>query len=210
MLFHERPKDKLQELVKDFPELFKNVAPYTKQWKKEKQDAGPYFYFECCNGWYEILRSLLHNIKQRLGRYQEVVRIKARVLEKGDEPPPWIAEFFEKNEDSLATFQIDQIKEKFGGLRFYWSGVENLEDHAFIDGLEHLAESMSFKLCEQCGAPGKCGNVPNNGWIQTLCPEHTKSKTEYFSKESQEKRREERAQAMTKKHSRKDLNGEVS
>lgn len=54
-----------------------------------------------------------------------------------------------------------QVKEKFGGLRFYVNGGNDR-----IDGMISLAESMSYRICETCGAPGR----PNSsGWISTLC-----------------------------------------
>lgn len=55
----------------------------------------------------------------------------------------------------------DQVKEKFGGLRFYHHGGDE-----FCDGVLSLAESMSNVTCEICGAPGKAGG---RGWIKTLC-----------------------------------------
>ena len=57
-----------------------------------------------------------------------------------------------------------QVKEKFGGLRFYVGGA----DEAIHDRI-HLAEVASHETCEQCGAPGK---LRNDGWLKTLCDEH--------------------------------------
>ncbi len=59
---------------------------------------------------------------------------------------------------------IMQIKEKFGGLRFYVTRVsEEVQD--FIGEMEH----KSFEICEFCGSPG----VPRDtGWILTLCDTH--------------------------------------
>jgi hypothetical protein len=54
-----------------------------------------------------------------------------------------------------------QIKEKFGGLRFYiGKGTEKI--HARI----LQAEEESFKVCELCGEKGK---PRGGGWIKTLC-----------------------------------------
>lgn len=66
--------------------------------------------------------------------------------------------------DPDSYFHVDQIKEKFGGLRFYWSGWCSDEMSELID----QAESDSEKICEGCGQPGR---IRNNGsrWIQTLC-----------------------------------------
>ena len=61
--------------------------------------------------------------------------------------------------------QIHQIKEKFGGLRFYTDGGESLGLRAAID----RAERQSYRVCEVCGEPGikRLG-----GWIKTLCDAH--------------------------------------
>jgi hypothetical protein len=58
--------------------------------------------------------------------------------------------------------KILQIKEKFGGLRFYADGcsMDLLKDI-------NLAEKESFKVCQDCGKPGK--SVSIGGWNLTLC-----------------------------------------
>ncbi len=55
-----------------------------------------------------------------------------------------------------------QIKEKFGGLRFYVGGNYN----AAIDDLISQAEQESIRTCEHCGEPG---TRRSGGWIVTLC-----------------------------------------
>ena len=57
-----------------------------------------------------------------------------------------------------------QVKEKFGGLRFYYDGGDE-----YISGVAAMAEQMSMMLCEECGAPGERGG---SGWISVLCPTH--------------------------------------
>jgi len=59
---------------------------------------------------------------------------------------------------------VDQVKEKFGTLRFYYSGGD---DH--VDGVVRMAEAISAVTCEECGAPGK---TRHGGWIRTLCDAH--------------------------------------
>ena len=59
---------------------------------------------------------------------------------------------------------VSQVKEKFGGLRFYVGGAPQ-EVHDIIDECERL----SYKTCELCGKPGKPREC---GWIKTLCDEH--------------------------------------
>ena len=56
------------------------------------------------------------------------------------------------------------MKEKYGTLRFYYDGGDD-----YIAGIVHMAENMSARTCETCGAPGK---IRRGGWIRTLCDEH--------------------------------------
>jgi hypothetical protein len=58
---------------------------------------------------------------------------------------------------------ICQVKEKWGGLRFYiGAGTRELWD--LIDDVE----ARSYTVCEQCGKPGK---LRPGGWVLTLCDE---------------------------------------
>ena len=57
---------------------------------------------------------------------------------------------------------ITQIKEKYGTLRFY---ANNTTDE--IDGAIGLAEFLSYKTCEFCGAIENVGRT--KGWIYTIC-----------------------------------------
>ncbi len=65
--------------------------------------------------------------------------------------------------EGFIDFSVDQVKEKFGGLRFYTSyGNEEIFD------LIQKAEADSFKICEKCGKKGS-GYVNEFGWLKTLC-----------------------------------------
>ncbi len=57
--------------------------------------------------------------------------------------------------------QLDQVKEKFGTLRFYLR-ASTAEMGERID----RAISESGRTCENCGAPGRRAG---RGWIRTLC-----------------------------------------
>jgi hypothetical protein len=71
------------------------------------------------------------------------------------------AEILKQEDTSL--FYADQVKEKFGGLRFYMSA-----DTGAMDAAIREAEAEAWKTCECCGAPGK---PRGGGWIKTLCDE---------------------------------------
>ena len=68
-------------------------------------------------------------------------------------------------------YRIDQVKEKFGGLRYYYSSSKPLQtghDKAMETLVRHT-EDASFKICEDCGAPGDTKAI-NGFWLKTLCP----------------------------------------
>ena len=107
--------------------------------KYPKMFAQPYGGFAVGEGWWPILQALCSNIQHYLN---------------------W------KNRESEVVPQVvvTQIKEKFGGLRFYYDGGDDR-----IQGMVSMAESWADKSCEECGAPGTSGG---KGWIKTLCPTH--------------------------------------
>ena len=57
-----------------------------------------------------------------------------------------------------------QVKEKWGGLRFYLVGGAPHEAWDLIEEAEEKAET----ICEACGAPGEVRDRP---WVVTLCDE---------------------------------------
>lgn len=105
--------------------------------------------FECSDGWYDLIDMLCSEIQAHIDNENMSIEYKKK---RGELP-----------EDAPNYFQIEatQVKEKFGGLRFY---VNYYDD--YVRGLISMAETMSYKICEQCSNPGK----PNEeGWITTLC-----------------------------------------
>ena len=71
-----------------------------------------------------------------------------------------------KNTDTEVVPQVVvmQIKEKFGGLRFYYEGGDEQ-----IRGMVYMAEALADKICEDCGAPA---TKKTSGWIKTVCDTH--------------------------------------
>jgi hypothetical protein len=57
-----------------------------------------------------------------------------------------------------------QVKEKYGTLRFYYAGGDDT-----IDGMVSMAEAMSSRVCETCGAPGE---IRLGAWMRTACDLH--------------------------------------
>ncbi|WP_288440960.1 hypothetical protein [uncultured Pseudomonas sp.] len=64
----------------------------------------------------------------------------------------------------VSQIVVAQVKSKFGELHFFYDGGDS-----YCMGAVALAEQMSLKTCEQCGAPGK---LSTGRWVSTLCPMH--------------------------------------
>ena len=127
---------------------------------------------ECGDGWYNIIDVLCglltSDYRQAQSRYDF---IKDKV-----DQPQWegskkiitqeqIDEAKAKlDEETLKVPVAVQVKEKFGGLRFYVQAATK-EHYNYIS----FAESMSYRTCESCGAEGK---TYTDGWHRTLCDIH--------------------------------------
>ena len=71
--------------------------------------------------------------------------------------PGWaglVAECYEMLPDGST---LEQVKEKYGGLRFYATPD--------VVGIAEV-EERSLSVCEDCGAPGI---LREGGWIRTMC-----------------------------------------
>jgi hypothetical protein len=98
------------------------------------QQTNPYQYsFAVGDGWYKLIYELVHDIR-------------INDLKKGD----WIT-------------KATQVKEKFGGLRFYVTGTSD-KNWALIRN----AEQKSYAVCEETGSEVEVGTW-NNGWVRTMC-----------------------------------------
>jgi hypothetical protein len=129
-------------LYNEYPDMFSNRH-------KSPRESCMAWGCEIGMGWYDIMHSICWKIKNH------------------EENIVWQTEFKQKTDPEYKSDYIpvkfDQIKEKFGGLRVYFSGGDD-----YIEGLVSMAESFSYKICESCGERGS----PNKGgWISTLCDE---------------------------------------
>src|SRR5438128_1758264 len=69
---------------------------------------------------------------------------------------------------------IVQVKEKFGGLRFYFElhQTEDREQRRAVRAFRLKVanvEDDSTSICEYCGSPGKISNNKLSSWVKTLC-----------------------------------------
>jgi ribosomal protein L37E len=97
-------------------------------------------YIDCDEGWFDLIWKLCEDIDEIVKR------------------------------EGWTDFSVDQIKEKFGGLRFYINGA-NKE----IFDLINEAEAKSFNICERCGKKGVA--YVSYGWVKTLCSKCAKADT---------------------------------
>lgn len=79
----------------------------------------------------------------------------------------WMLSLALEDECKQSGKQVEavQVKEKFGGLRFY---VNTGTDR--VNRLIGLAEILSERTCEACGKPGRTTN--RGHWLKTVCKGH--------------------------------------
>lgn len=64
-------------------------------------------------------------------------------------------------DEQLRDFRVTQIKEKFGGLRFYCNGGTDITSD-MIESVEQRSEG----ICMECGEAGK---RRSGSWVVTMC-----------------------------------------
>lgn len=71
-------------------------------------------------------------------------------------------------------YKILQVKEKFGGLRYYFDTNKTGVVSKIMHALANEAERRSTHVCETCG---KWGETRDLSWIRTLCDTHYEEAT---------------------------------
>jgi len=131
------------QLFQKYPDLFSNRT-------KTPMQSPMCFGIETNNGWYELISSVCWRISQ----HEKNIADRIRIRSENDVPN-------DQSDLDYVPIKFDQVKEKYGGLRVYYSGGDN-----YVRGIVSMAEEYSYKVCEVCGNSGK----PNKGgWISTLC-----------------------------------------
>lgn len=128
--------------------------------------------FECGDGWFDLLDKLCWIIQSHLVSHADQIKYtkewNKNVL---DETYVWPVSSLPRPRqlrevpEELDQVIVDQVKEKFGTLRFYYSGGDD-----YISGAVDLAESLSGRICEECGAPAEVKST--EGWVYTRCEQH--------------------------------------
>ena len=106
--------------------------------------------FECGDGWFSILYNISAGFQTML------------------------------NEKKLTKVSVQQVKQKFGELRYYCIYDIAECDKATEATIEQEARAIlafadaSTQICETCGMPGKIRS--DSGWLSTACDVHWKNK----------------------------------
>jgi hypothetical protein len=141
--------------------------------------------FDCGDGWFEILNQLMSNIQHHIdwknkqrqwavdynamatqckaGNFDLFEEANQSLTEdyKNKRLAEIVAGNFREVPPEFPQVTLDQVKEKFGTLRFYYTGGDDA-----INGMVRMAESISGVTCESCGNPGE---RHGGGWVRTLC-----------------------------------------
>ena len=128
-------------------EMFNKQDEFLKELKEKFPRLYPErIWVEYGSGWYELIRSLSKEIYELYDSWGEKYSSVPYVV---------------------------QMKEKFGGLRYYmWSGESEIEetDYKQLHDLVDKYERLSFTVCESCSKPGKNDvTEPDVIWYTTLC-----------------------------------------
>lgn len=150
------------KLIRKYPEVFRHT-------RGDPTKTAMAWGLEVGDGWYGVIDCLCYQLVRRLRQAQgkldyllerEGKEINGEVVDRER-----IDRQIAKVEEELALVPVaEQVKEKFGALRFY-ARTHTSEQRAMID----MASAMSERICEDCGAVGMRYSI---GWMRTLCPEH--------------------------------------
>lgn len=165
-------KELQSKLVTDYPDFFAGIG-------KSPAESCMAFGCECGDGWYDLIRrtcSMVSSVLRNPG-YVELLpehHVDRQVADKYVAP----------------VFEFDQIKEKFGGLRLYYSLTQPVDPQhdkfvqsavdkryeyirGYASGITAYSEYLSELVCEVCGQPGV---LYTDGWYSTRCDAHARPK----------------------------------
>jgi len=117
-------------------QLYEKYPEFFENRKLDRSQSAMVYGISCDDGWYHLIDNACKIIQNYLINHRDI------------------------------EFKFDQIKEKFAGLRLYYTGG-NYKD--FIAGVIESAENMSYQTCEITGQRGD--GCRKGSWLKTLCPE---------------------------------------
>lgn len=126
--------------------------------------------FAIGEGWFKIIEALCTQIDSHV-KWKRGQRARDLIYNRKQKRNPQVEEYEEFSEtgfreviEKVDHVYVRQIKEKFGGLRFYTNGGDQ-----YVSGLIGMAESWAAQTCERCG---ETGTRRLGGWVRTLCDKH--------------------------------------
>lgn len=183
-----------KQLCEKFPKLFSDRHG-------DMKETCMVWGFTCGDGWFNIIHALCANIQWHIDQsvknhdYAAKYNTMREAMLVGDftlfevDYQTSMLSFREQRRKEILNEKarpvpeiieqvtVNQVKEKYGTLRFYYSGGD-----AYIDGLVAMAESMSEVTCEECGNPGR---VRRGGWLRCLCDTHAQASGNYLTEEDE-------------------------
>lgn len=114
------------------------------------------------DGWFHLLDALCGEIQHHIDQHNKWVEEYGKEFAEQDAKEGKAAD--PRNTTLIPQVVATQVKEKFGGLRFYYSGGDER-----IEGIVQFAESLSYNICEECGLFDRTVARNSSGWIRTTC-----------------------------------------
>ena len=124
------------QIMKNSSKLFDGTSGYSS-------------YVECDDGWFDIIDAALMTIHGHITSRNNQIQSNIEYAKDHDINDPAYPEW-RKDIELLEYPQVQQIKEKFGGLRIYLSNEDD-----YIHGIINMAEAIAVRTCEVCGDYGK-------------------------------------------------------
>lgn len=151
-----------RQLVEKYPLIFRDRH-------EDMSKTAMCWGFACGDGWFNIIDCLCASIQSHIDNVESSIewtkKWNKNVLDTEYEWKALVPRELRAVPHRVPQVVATQIKEKFGGLRFYYSGGD-----AITDGMVNMAENLSYKTCETCGSPGEL--VTEGGWYYTACEKH--------------------------------------
>jgi len=125
--------------------------------------------FDVGDGWFQLLDDVLASLQGAL--QSELNRLDMTRLSSGFESAATIACETDVALARAGTPHVVDVKQKLGGLRVQLQFAHDRLPRAlpFAYGVLHLANRVSLRTCEVCGA---AGSLQKQAWLHVTCDAH--------------------------------------
>ena len=186
-----------KQLCEKYPKIFADRY-------KSPQETCMCWGIECGNGWYNLIDHLCYAATYTYTTSVQIDEEDGKRL--GIEPYTWKGQETPHYSFEVKSPQMvaDQVKEKFGTLRFYqhlefdpvlveleksgkYPDIKKVMDryYNYFDGMVHMAEMISSRTCENTGKEGEMhvSGGSRGGWYKALNREVAKTDPFYVGRE---------------------------